>query len=491
MSKKLLAVIALVVASMFVFTACGGDEYAFDALQNNPAATDAVESNGGSYVQKGEYSYFINGAEDGTDKNTFGTYHKGSIVRVKTSDLTKKERVVETVVPKIIYAEDVDSSGFYIFGDKIYYTTPNTSKTTQGIVQIEKLDFMMANIDGTGTKLIATIDDNTKAYRFVEKAGTVYILYVGAEDITLNDEKTSTTALFEINCATKAQKTIANNVDTVVFDSYADSVSVAYTQKIVSADGIDGKEAIEQNCNNLYQYIAGSEKAVEIAKGLDIDARVAIKYTPVALVENVVYYNTEGQGLVAEEKTFNKFDGQITKLASNNYTNVMVGANDGIFTVLDENDDGTGDYIVKISFADGEVKSSTKVCAVSEDIKFEHLTNDYLYYSLPEGFTLHRVDISEDKLASSQMAIAGQMKTTLWASYDFATINGKFCAIYFNDADDINYINYAYICWFESASDSLTAKRIGLLSANEQKYAFENELEDTQYAVEDFLTAQN
>lgn len=483
MSKKLLAVIALVVASMFVFTACGGDEYAFDALQNNPAATDAVESNGGSYVQKGEYSYFINGAEDGTDKNTFGTYHKGSIVRVKTSDLTKKERVVETVVPKIIYAEDVDSSGFYIFGDKIYYTTPNTSKTTQGIVQIEKLDFMMANIDGTGTKLIATIDDNTKAYRFVEKAGTVYILYVGAEDITLNDQKTSTTALFEINCATKAQKTIANNVDTVVFDSYADSVSVAYTQKIVSADGIDGKEAIEQNCNNLYQYTAGSEKSVEIAKGLDLDAKTSVKYTPVALVENVVYYNAEGKGLVAQSKTFNKFDGSVSKIANNVYTNVMVGANDVIYTVADN-------YIVKITF--GTTPVQTRVCAVSEDVKFEYLTNDYLYYSLPEGYTLHRVDISEDKLASSQMAIAGQMKTTLWASYDFATINGKVCAIYFNDADEINYINYAYICWFDSADNAeLTAKRIGLLSANEQKYAFENELEDTQYAVEDFLTAQN
>ena len=484
MSKKLLAIIALVVASMFVFTACGGDEYAFDALQNNPAATDAVDSNGGSYVQKGEYSYFINGAEDGTDKNTFGTYHKGSIVRVKTSDLTKKERVVETVVPKIIYSEEVDSSGFYIFGDKIYYTTPNTSKTTQGIVQIEKLDFMMANIDGTGTKLIATIDDNTKAYRFVEKEGTVYILYVGAEDITLNDEKTSTTALFEINCATKAQKTIANNVDTVVFDNYADSVSVAYSQKIISA-GRQGEEFIEQHANNLYQYTAGSEKSVEIAKGLDIDALVDIKYTPVALVENVVYYNAEGQGLVAEETTFNKFDGQITKLASKNYTNVMVGANDVIFTVADN-------YIVKITFANGAVKSGPKICAVSEDVKFEYLTSDYLYYSLPEGFVLNRVDISEDKLAASEKAIVGQMKTTLWASYDFATINGKFCAIYFNDADEINYINYAYICWFEYTGDSaLTAKRIGLLSANEQKYAFENELEDTQYAVEDFLTAQN
>ena len=233
MSKKLLAVIALVVASLFVFTACGGEDYKFDALENNPSASAPVSSNGGSYVQKGEYSYFINGAEDGTDKNTFGTYHKGSIVRVKTSDLTKKERVVETVVPKIIYAEEANSSGFYIYGDKIYYTTPNSGKDTQGNVQMTKLDFMMANINGTGTKIIATVDDNTQAFRFIQNNEKVYLLYVGTADVEINEQKTSTTAIYEVNCDTKEQKLVADNVETVVFDKYANSNSVAYTQNLI------------------------------------------------------------------------------------------------------------------------------------------------------------------------------------------------------------------------------------------------------------------
>lgn len=481
MSKKLLAVIALVVASMFVFTACGGDEYAFDALENNPAATDAVESNGGSYVQKGEYSYFINCAEDGGATNTFGTYHKGSIVRVKTSDLLKKDRVVETVVPKIIYADEADSSGLYIFGDKIYYTTPNSGKDAQGVVQLQKLDFMMANIDGTGTKLIATIEDNKQAFRFVEKDGKVYILYVGTEDITLNDKETSTTALFEIDCASKEQKTIANNVDTVVFDSYANSVSVAYSQKIISTDGLNGKQAIEQNCNNLYKYTVGSEKAVEIAKGDNSANLQYSKFTPVALVDEVVYFNCESKGLESG-KTFNKYNGNITELAKANYTNVIVGDNDTLFTV-------DNDYIVKITF--GQTNVSSKICSVNDDIKFEYVTNEYVYYSLVEGYTLHRADITADQLVEGKQIIDGRMRSTLWSSYDFAVVDGKVAAFYFNDADEITYKNYLYASIIEEGDElKYETKRIGLLSESEQKNVLDREKDD-KYAVEDFVSAQN
>ncbi len=484
MSKKLLAVIALVVASLFVFTACGGENYKFDALDNNPAASATVSSNGGSYVQKGDYSYFINAAEDGTDKNTFGDYHKGSIVRVKTSDITKKDRKVETVVPKIIYAEEANSSGLYIYGDKIYYTTPNSGKDTQGNVQMTKLDFMMANINGTGTKLIATIDDNTQAFRFIEKAGKVYILYVGTADVEINDQKTSTTAIYQIDCETKEQKPVADNVETVVFDKYANSTSVVYTQKVVT-EGLDGKQVVETEGNNLYRYTVGDEKAVEIKKGVGIEKLQYIKFTPVALSNEVVYFNSEAKGLVTGS-AFNKAVGTtVTKLASNTYTNVMVSAQDQnvIYTQ-------SGDYIVKQAFEGGKALPEVKLCAENGDIKFEYATNDFVYYSLVEGYTLHRVETDPtDGPSSSQKAIVGQMKTTLWSSYDFASINGKFCVLYFNDGEDIDHINYMYMSWFEQDGDSaVSAKRIGLLSEREQQYVIEEG--DDKYAVEEFTSAE-
>ena len=484
MSKKLLAVIALVVASLFVFTACGGEDYKFDALDNNPAASATVFSNGGSYVQKGDYSYFINGAEDGAGKNTFGDYHKGSIVRVKTSDLTKKDRKVETVVPKIIYAEEASSSGLYIFGDKIYYTTPNSGKDAQGNVQLTKLDFMMANINGTGTKVIATIEDNAQAFRFIEKAGKVYILYVGTADAEINGEETSTTAIYQIDCETKEEKLVADNVETVVFDKYANSTSVVYTQKVITNKGLDGKQIIETEGNNLCKYTVGSEKAVEIKKGVDIENLQYTKFTPVALSGEVVYFNSESKGL-ATGNAFNKAVGTtVTKLSNSTYTNVLVdsASQDVVYAQLDG-------YIVKITFANGSVSSSVRLCSEAEDIKFEYIHNGYVYYSLVEQYVLNRVSATEE-LAGSQQAIAGQMRATLWASYDFAEVDGKLYAFYFNDADGIKFVNYLYASIIENGDDQVEyeTKRIGLIGENEQKYAIEEG--DDKFAVEQFASAE-
>ena len=480
MSKKLLAVIALVIASIFVFAGCSGDDYAFDALTNNPSATDAVQSNGGSFVQKGEYSYFVNGAEDGGDTNTFGTYHKGSIVRVKTSDLTKKDRVVETVVPKIIYAEEANSSGLYIFGDKIYYTTPNTGKDAQGNVQMQKLDFMMVNLDGTGTKLVATIDDNTQAFRFVEKAGKVYLLYVGTADITVNDEKTSTTAIYQVECESKQQTLVADNVDTVVFDTYANSASVAYTQKVVSNDNTDNKEVIETAYNNLYQFVAGSEKATLIKQGLDATNKTAAKFTPVALANNVVYYNSAVDGL-GYNKSFNKYNGTSIKLANNAYDNAFVLSDNVILSQIDG-------YITKVTFVEGQMPTQQKICAQAEDMEFEYATSNHVYFSLTESYTLHRADMSKGELVEAEQVIIGRMQSTLWASYDFAVIGNQLFAFYFNDADEITYTNYLYASIIEQGSDELKyeTKRIGLISENEQKRVIDREKDD-KYAIEDFL----
>ena len=481
MSKKLLAIIALVVASLFVFTACSSDKYPFEALTPTPSADAACVSNGGMYVQKGDYSYFINGAEDGTDTNTFGTYHKGSIVRYKTSELLNPNRgEAETVVPKIIYAEEANSSGFYIFEDKIYYTTPNSGKDAQGNVQYTKMDFMMANLDGTGTKLIATIEDNTQAFRFVKSGTKVYLLYIGTADITLNDEKTSTTAIYEIDCASKEEKIVADNVETFVFDKYADSSSVAYSQKIVTSDSWNKKEVVETNSNNLFKYTAGAQEAVKIESGLNVEDRISAKYTPVSLTAEVVYYNTESKGLVYG-KTFNKYEnGKSVKLADSSYDSMIVSANSKDVIFVQE--DG---YIVKVTFAAGKVADKQKVCAEAGDIKFEYVTESSLYYSMVEEYVLKVADLSKDELVVARKAISGQMKSTLWASYDFVeTTNGQVNVFYFNDADEITHINYAYMCWLDTA-DGLNTHRIGYLSPNERNIVFDNQIDD-DYAVEDF-----
>ena len=346
-----------------------------------------------------------------------------------------------------------------------------------------KLDFMMANINGTGTKLIATIDDNAQAFRFIEKSGKVYILYVGTADVEINEQKTSTTAIYEVNCDTKEQKLVADNVETVVFDKYANSTSVAYTQKVVTSEGLDGKQVVETEGNNLCQYTVGSEKAVVIKEGVDIENLQYAKFTPVALSGEVVYFNSESKGL-ATGNAFNKAVGTtVTKLSNSTYTNVLVdnASQDVVYAQVDG-------YISKITFANGSA-SIVRLCSETEDIKFEYIHNGYVYYSLVEQYVLNRVSATEE-LAGSQQAIAGQMRATLWASYDFAEVDGKLYAFYFNDVDGIKFINYLYASIIENGDDEIKyeTKRIGLISQNEQKYAIEEG--DDKFAVDEFTSAE-
>ena len=78
---------------------------------------------------------------------------------------------------------------------------------------------MSGNLDGTGTKLIATMEDNTKAFQFVQTAdGDVYIFYEGTAQVERNGETTDVTALYEVNAETGETKLIASDVASYAFD---------------------------------------------------------------------------------------------------------------------------------------------------------------------------------------------------------------------------------------------------------------------------------
>jgi len=484
MAKKFIATIALVLACLFAFVACSGENYDFQALADTPDASAPVRSNGGVYVEKGNYSYFVNFAEDGLADNTFGEYHEGSIVRCKTADLFDSERTIETVVPKIIYAYNPDSAGFYIYGDRIYYTTPNNQKDAQGIVQNNKLDFMMANLDGTGTQLVATVDNNEIEFRIIENNEKVYILYVDGETIKRNDEDVEVTSLYQIDTESKEKEVVESDIDTYVFDRVDGSKSIAYTKKAYKFD-VTGKEVAITSYNVLKQYFAGTSEPKVVAEGKD---ESKIKYenmTVVALKNDVVYFNVEGA--VSAKKEFCKAsNGNVTVLAQDTFSDIFVSANSNVIYAQKNS------AIYKVEFENGNIKTFEKLCAEGSDIKFEYedVANNRLYYSYQEDFKLVSIATNEG-ISKKESAIYNSTRVT-WFAYDFATIDGKTAVLYFEDASGIKFINYLYVC-VQNGYDSddkwsLTTKRLGLLSETKQQYAIE-EGDDT-FAVEDFASKQ-
>ena len=199
-TKKILsiAIAAVSLSAAFSFTACGDTAYKGDSLDGYKSDA-AVSSNGGFAVEKGDYVYFINGAAENTDDNTYGKVVKAALMRVSKKDLEEKkvtESTVKTVVPSLLVEYNL-KSGIYIYGDYVYYATPTTDKSLQGEVETDYLDFKRAKLDGSAAPekgFLVRLDNNVANYRFVEQGDKVYLLYEedGAlKSYNVDDKKTT------------------------------------------------------------------------------------------------------------------------------------------------------------------------------------------------------------------------------------------------------------------------------------------------------------
>ena len=190
--KILLALIALVFA-FSMFAACNRD-YTSDPLTPD-TTTGQVASNGGFVVETGDYIYFINGVEDYTADNTYGTPVKGSLMRIAKSDLAAGEYdAAETVVPALLVSQDY-TSGFYIYGDRVYYATPTTARNPDGDVENSYIDFKSSALDGSSTMggYYVRMSDNATVFRYVQdEDGTVYLLYVDSANTEIHSYNTAT-----------------------------------------------------------------------------------------------------------------------------------------------------------------------------------------------------------------------------------------------------------------------------------------------------------
>ena len=180
MLKKLMTIFtagALAVSGAASLAACAGSFKHVSGIPNGE-----VTSNGGFVVEKGEYVYFINGVESYTSDNTYGIPVKGSLMRITKSDLSAGKNTAEIVIPSLMVAADY-SSGIYVYGDRVYYATPNNVKSTSGKIESDYLVFQSAKLDGTDIQDYFNLADNATTYRYVEVDGKVYLMYVNSSEL--------------------------------------------------------------------------------------------------------------------------------------------------------------------------------------------------------------------------------------------------------------------------------------------------------------------
>lgn len=265
MKKIIVLLFAAIMSVGLVFAGCSQTNTHYE---NKLGGLEGeVKSNGGFAVVKGDYVYFINGVASNTDDNTFGKPVTGSLVRVKESDLAnaadraKDAVAAEMVIPSLFVAGDM-TSGFYMFDNStnVYFASPFTGKNKAGEIENSKLSFVRATLDGSSKTTIVTVDDNTTAYRYAEKDGTVYLMMKTTVKDERSDDETATRAAIVVYNADNGEKVFTS--EKVGEYDFGEGTDIYYT--VTAYD-----EALEQEekYNDLFRYDLGADKAVLVAPG--------------------------------------------------------------------------------------------------------------------------------------------------------------------------------------------------------------------------------
>ncbi len=474
--KKILILVLSVVLCLATFAGCAGKATKLDNVGG-----EVVGGNGTFAVQKGDYVYFINGKESVSVDNTFGKVDKASLVRIKTTDLKNPtDAKIETVIPKLMVSENY-KSGFYMFGDYVYFATPSTEKNNKGVVKYTETEFYRFNLKTakTDSKKIAKISTNTQEFKFFEKSGKVYLTFV---DTVKEDDK-----------------------DVKKLFVYDESGKNVYTSNAVSdvmmPEDNNGKifftvnphlESLKKDAtyHELYSYEVGATESVLVVNGAGSNYREdnekvlqqnGFEGVTVSFVKNtgsILFYSVteldNNQVFYYAYDTENKYLGASADIAEAITANSYVKSLNEIYYV------GTGSYagIVKFNYEEANTLTHGKTVVsydgASKRIEFVDGEDMYLV-DTAEGFYYKCNYLGTDVKVEKINAVAMQTATD-W--YLPRVIGGCFVGTYSNEifgkyvySIDLSKIGEDYLKEYETLDREVSLKIMnsGLLNGNAKK----------------------
>lgn len=367
--KKIICLLFILCLSLTAFMACDSS-YKWGPVSDESGMTSngsIVGDNGGMAIQKGDYIYFINGFDsydqEGLQDNVFGNVIKGAICRRPINDTDNE--YVKVIVPQVFVANYFEG-GFYIFGSKIFYTTSNTERGSDGKIQYSILDFMMVNLDGTGAKRITKLDGTSEIpFKFIESAGSVYLVYQKANADGEN-------SLYKINTSGTKETLIAENITGYAF---GDS-EVFYTQNVKKTNRA-GEEIDEYERFNKVFSADPAGDPVEITDELNEGSSTQNAYSSLSFQKGVLFFSRDysfgGNSMNDGICGYNTEDGAIKSFTRNFYTTfILVSWGDGLIVY---NNGLMTRYLNKdTSFPMYRISSAT----------LYFISGGYLYYGIDE-----------------------------------------------------------------------------------------------------------
>ncbi|MEG1706765.1 MAG: DUF5050 domain-containing protein [Clostridia bacterium] len=173
------------------------------------------------------------------------------------------------LVPKIFFSgntTDTSVNGIFIFNEKLYYSTPNDQKGSNGLTLNAQLCINRCNLDGSATEVLYTLDANTYVGSLmlgkVDGVEKLYYVYVNG-------------GLFAIDLSVKGSK----------------EVKISKTVTDVKFDVANVKVYYENKDNAICSYTIGGEEKVLVAGAKDEKVPAnSITHKITHLVNGKVYF---------------------------------------------------------------------------------------------------------------------------------------------------------------------------------------------------------
>lgn len=461
-----LTVLALTLAlALTVLVACNSFKW---SSVSGGDASKTVYSNGGYYVRQGDYVYFINGFVGDTADNEWGDPLKQSIMRAKLVDGAVDNSTAQVVVPKSIYNKST-KGGFAVYGNWIYYATPNNEKTKSGTASTTHTDFMRTSLNGTITQRLATINSRESEFLFTptrilyrtDTATVYYFDFSGVKETKSMKNASGVTS-----------GTLIQNATSILW-SYAPSWTpgqgpvasdyVFYTEKLTGdnsyefynnlyAISYDGSTKILLATNTSYfdvnenpekEYLNNPEKVFNFTlSNLHVDSNDAV----------TLYYtkavNTGGtstsRGLFCNtfslSAAFNpKADKNLTTKAVDTYYPLgyeggAIIVSDSSLYLVDGSKSGTEDNYSKI--------------AIGRSVTVQSIHGGYIYYTDSSSDKVYRINYDADKDSPNEDVVMNEALKTDWLSLEF---DGDM--LYFFATSDYSYVHYINLSAYSDSED--------------------------------------
>lgn len=473
MSKKLLAIVTVIVCVLMAFTACSAGK---EPLTEDNGKNVSV---GGFVAETDDYVYFINGNELYTEDNTLNKVEKGALVRVKKTELEKgKDAKTECVVSKLVSTGDY-SAGIAVANGRIYFATPSAEKDKIGNIKNTEIEFYSAKLDGTDLKKIATsngADGNTSAYRFHYTDNKMFVTFLSQETVT--EDGSEVTKKYLNVYGDDGKEVFKAEYESYIFDKN-DGNYLYYTASVKN-DTLNSTESF----NAVYRNKIGNEDAELMLYGAGSNRNTSdktyankgiqgVKFTLLAAQNGYLYLSAASVDTTPSTNTFYAFIGEEIKTdAEANYadmknSNVMTsdGANapaalasTSLFFAPDNImylDSSLGfcayNYTKRMNYADnyGVTVEYTDKDLLSGSIAY--VANNYLYCQVSGVY--YRIALTDNKIASDAKTekISALTYSTSWYAPETVKVGEKeFVLGMFSSSDYKDYVFATEIEDFEA-----------------------------------------